>query len=112
MAEEKPLPVKDRPIGSEEALARTLLELTDPKKFEFFSELDDEEILVLSALKTWGDKTGFKVINDFCDYFLKHRVSRYRQGRREIALAVGLASGGIPARTPKSLRTILSGLRI
>lgn len=108
---EKPSPVSERPIGQEEALAKSLLELTKPKIIEFFSELDDEEILMLSALKSWAKITNVQILDDFCNSFLKLRVSRFRQGRREIALAVGLASGGMPTK-PKSLRDFLSSLRV
>jgi len=107
----KPAPMRERPIGQEEALAKTLLELMNPKVMEFFSEVDDEEILMISALKTWSKATGFKVLDEFCDNFLKLRVSKHRAGRREIALTIGLAGGGVAPRA-KGLRDLLSTLRI
>jgi hypothetical protein len=108
-----PSPVAERPIGQEESLARSLQELTTPKDdtVDFHSEFDDEEILYLSALKTWASETGFKVIDDFCTKFERLRVSRFRQGRREIALTVGLAGGGA-VKTPKSLRDMFGSLRV
>ena len=83
----------------------------NPKVMEFFSELDDEEILMISALKTWAKVTGIKVLNEFCNNFLKLRVSKHRAGRREIALTIGLAGSGIPPRA-KGLRDLLSSLRV
>jgi hypothetical protein len=114
MVEQKPLPVSERPLGWEESLARNLQEITTPKNetVDFHSEFDDEEILNLSALKTWANTTGFKVIDDFCTFFERLRVSRFRQGRREIALTVGLAGGGGVTRTPKSFRDLIGSLRV
>jgi hypothetical protein len=116
MVEQKqPSPVSERPIGFEESLARNLIEITTPKDetIDFHSEFDDEEILSLAALKTWAKATGFEIINDFCTFFERLRVSRFRQGRREVALTVGLAGGGGGiARAPKSFRDLLTSLRV
>jgi len=111
---EKPSPVAERPVGVEESLATSIGHLTTPKNenMDFHTELDDEEILNATALKTWADVTGFEILNDFVTNFERLRVSRYRQGRREIAVTIGLASGGAAARTPKSLRDMLGSLRI
>jgi len=107
-----PSPIRERPLGSEEALAKTLLEFMNPKNIEFFSELDDEEILMISALKTWAKETKLKILNEFVTHFLKLRVSKHRQSRREIPLAIGLAGSGIPAGGGRSIRSLLSSLRI
>jgi hypothetical protein len=100
-------------LGAEEALANSLSGLTSPKEeaIDFLTELDDEEILNATALKTWADATGFEILSDFVTFFERLRVSRYRQGRREVTLAISLA-GGAGARTPKSVRDILGSLRI
>lgn len=111
--EAKPSPMAERPMGQEESLARSLQELTSPtdETIDFHSEFDDEEILYLSALKTWAKVTGFDVIADFCTAFERLRVSRFRQGRREVAFTVGLAGGG-GMRAPKSLRDMVGSLRV
>lgn len=113
MAEQKPSPTAERPIGQEESLAKSLQDLTNPKDetIDFHSEFDDEEILSLAFLKTWGKQTGFEIIERFCTNFERLRVSRFRQGRREIALTIGLGSGGAVAGRPKTIRDLLSGLR-
>lgn len=105
-----PAPLHERPIGTEEALAKAILELMNPKIIDYFSELNDEEILMLSALRSWGRITGIKEIDSFVADFLKLRVSKHRQGRREIPLSIGFASGGAPS--PRGLRSLLSSLRI
>lgn len=107
-----PSPVRERPVGSEEALAKTLLEFLNPKAIEYYTELDDEEILMISALKTWAKETKLKILDEFATHFLKLRVSKHRQGRREIPLAIGLAGSGIPSGGGRSLRSLLSSLRI
>lgn len=110
---EKPSPVSERPIGQEESIARSLQELTTPigENIDFLTDLDDEDILYISALKIWGETTGFKIFNDFCDNFERLRVSRSRLGRREIGATIGLSSGGIVTRQ-KSLRDLLGSLRL
>lgn len=113
MEEKKPAPVSDRPIGQEESIAKSLQELTSPKQenVDFLTELDDEEILNLSALKVWGEETGFEIFKNFCAHFERLKVSRGRQGRREISMTIGIAGGGvIPSR--KGLRDLISSLKI
>jgi len=104
-------PLKDRPLGQEEALAKSLLELTQPEKIELFSDLNDEEIIALSALLTWGKELKIKVLKTFVQQFLRLRVSRYRLGRREIALTVGMAGGSVGVK-PKSVKDLFAGLKI
>ncbi|MEM1543731.1 MAG: hypothetical protein QW795_03515 [Candidatus Bathyarchaeia archaeon] len=113
MAEEKPSPVSERPIGQEESVARSLQELTTPHgdNIDFLTDLDDEDILNISALKVWSDLTGFEVFKEFCNYFERLRVSRLRLGRKEIGATIGLSSGGLIQRQ-KSLRDLLGSLRI
>jgi hypothetical protein len=107
---DRPSPISQRPIGHEESIAKSLQQLTTPEKenLDFLTEADDEEILNLTALKLWASETGFSILDQFCDNFERLRVSRYRQGRREITLSVGLASGGSVAGRPKSVRDLLS----
>lgn len=113
MPEEKPSPVSERPIGQEESIAKSLQELTTPQKenIDFLTELDDEEILNISALKLWGETTGFLVFNDFCQHIERLKVSKNRWGRKEIGATISLSGGGIIQRQ-KSLRDMLSSLRI
>lgn len=110
---EKPSPVSERPIGQEESVARSLQELTTPHEdnIDFLSDLDDEDILNITALKIWGEVTGFDIFKEFCHHFERLRVSRNRLGRREIGATIGLSSGGIIPRQ-KSLRDLLGSLRL
>jgi len=108
----KPLPTKERPLGQEEAIATTLLEFLNPKEISYYTELDDEEIMMISALKTWAKETRLKILDDFSNHFLKLRVSKNRQGRREIPLAIGFAGGAPATTTARGLRSLLGSLRI
>lgn len=113
MPEEKPAPVSERPIGQEESIAKSLQELTAPSEenIDFLSDLDDEEILHISALKVWGNTTGFDIFNKFCNNIERLKVSRNRWGRKEIGATISLSGGGIIQRQ-KSLRDLFSSLRI
>lgn len=107
-----PAPIRERPLGSEEALAKTLLEFLNPRAIEYYTELNDEEIMMISALKTWAKETKLKILDDFATHFLRLRVSKHRQGRREIPLAIGLAGSGVPTSGARSLRSLLSSLKL
>ena len=111
--QEKPSPVSERPIGQEESIARSLQELTTPTEdnIDFLSDLNDEEILNISALKLWGEETGFDVFKKFCHHIERLKVSRNRWGRKEIGATISLSGGGIIQRQ-KSLRDLFSSLRI
>jgi len=111
---EKPSPVADRPLGTEESLAKSLQELTAPKdeNIDFLTELDDEEILNLTALRLWGEETGFDIFKNFCIIFERLKVSKFRQGRKEISLGIGLASGGGGGGVGRGLRSLISSLRL
>lgn len=96
--------------GTEEAVAKSLLELIKSKKFKILSDLDDEEILNLSLLLTWGERIKCKAIVDFCENFLQLRISRYRLGRREIVNVASYA-GSSDRKKARSIRDLFAGLR-
>jgi hypothetical protein len=100
----------EKVYGTEEALAKGILELLKETKTKILSDLDDEEILNLSLLYTWADEINCKALKNFCDTFLQLRVSRFRLGRREI---VGIASfAGEPDRKKvKSIKDLFAGFR-
>lgn len=110
---ERPLPVSDRPIGQEESIAKSLQELTTPEEenIDFLTDLDEEDILNIAALKTWGKTTGFDILIDFCTHVERLRVSRNRLGRREIGATISMSSGGMIQRH-KGLRDLLGSLRL
>jgi hypothetical protein len=107
---------KERHVGQEEALAKTLLKLTEVPPEDLVKTItqvrEDEELFYLSALYTWAKETNMSTLKDFCDNFLLLRISSERQGRKELALTVALAgSGGLSIR-PKSFKDVFSGLRL
>jgi hypothetical protein len=100
----------EKVYGTEEALAKGILELLKSGKTKILSDLDDEEILNLSLLYTWAEEIKCNTLKKFCDNFLLLRVSRFRLGRREI---VGIASySGEPDRKKvKSIKDLFAGIR-
>jgi hypothetical protein len=100
----------DKIYGTEEAVAKGLMDLLGEKKPKILSDLDDEEILNLSLLYSLGDKTKIDSVIAFCDNFLKLRVSRFRLGRREIVFVAG--AGNEPDRKRfRTIKDLFSGLR-
>jgi len=91
------------------AIAKLIESLGEARgeSIKILSDLDDEEILSLTVLYTVADILKEKSIRKICDNFLKLRGSKFRLGRREVALIAILASGGMLPRG-KSLKDILS----
>jgi hypothetical protein len=100
----------EKVYGTEEALAKGILDLLKSDKSKILSDLDDEEILNLSLLYTWAEVIDCSALKKFCDNFLQLRISRFRLGRREI---VGIASySGEPERKKiKSIKDLFAGIR-
>lgn len=108
-------PEKDRIIGSEEAVAKAILELmrVEEEKVKTLSDLNDEEIGVLSLLETIGESLNIKEINKFVENFCQYRVSRHRLGRREMGSIIAWAGFGVQetGRRRLSLKSLFGGFR-
>jgi arsenate reductase-like glutaredoxin family protein len=107
-------PDKDRLMGTEEAMASGIMELikTSDEKVRTLSDLDDEEIGVLSLLETMATQLDLSSIKMFVERFCQFRVSRYRLGRREIGGVISFAGmGAEEGRKKKSLKNLFSGMR-
>jgi len=81
------------------AQAKLIQSLLPKDWLKGMSELTDEEIFALTLLYTWSEYTKVKIIKYICDTFLLLRLSKFRLGRREIALVVSiLSAGGFPTK--------------
>jgi len=96
--------------GTEEALAKGILDLLKSEKTKILSDLDDEEILNLSLLYSWAEITKCDAIKKFCDNFLQLRVSRFRLGRREI-VSVASYTGEPDRKKVRSIKDLFAGIR-
>jgi len=105
-----PISPKEKVYGTEEALARGILDLLKTGKTKILSDLDDEEILNLSLLYTWADITGNDTLRKFCDNFLQLRVSRFRLGRREV-VSIASFSSEPERKRMKSLKDLFAGFK-
>lgn len=89
-------PDTNRVLGQEEAMAQALLELMNIQedKTRTLSDLNDEEVGVLSLLQTLGNRIKLNEINDFVRLYCQFKVSRFRLGRREIVNTISLGTMG------------------
>lgn len=97
-------------LGTEEAIAGLIQELLATNSPKTESDLNDEEIAFLAVLDTIGEKNKIDSLKRFCDNFCLYRVSRYRQGRREL---VGIASWSAEGerRKIKSIKDLFGGIK-
>lgn len=101
-------------LGTEEAIARLIVELmkTEKGKVKVLSDLDDIEIGVLSLLSTIGENMKIRVIKDFCSNFCKYRVSRFRLGRKEMVdIASFTGEATADRRKRRNIKDLFAGLR-
>jgi hypothetical protein len=105
-----PVSPTEKVYGTEEALAKGILNLLHTKDTKTFSDLDDEEILNLSLLYTWADLIKDNALKKFCDNFLELRVSRFRLGRREI-VSIASFTGEPERRKIKGIKDLFAGFR-
>lgn len=100
-------------MGQEEAIAHSLLELLDQaEKHKTMSDLDENEIGVLSLLETMSQRLKIDELGNFVHNYAKFKVSRARLGRREITSAITLGSAGFEdRRKAKSIKDLFGGMR-
>jgi hypothetical protein len=104
----------ERLMGTEEAVARLIQELikVSEEKSKVLSDLNDEEVGVLSLLSTIGEKLNISALKSFCLNFAQYRVSRFRLGRREMVNIASYSTGLEPERRKvRSLKDLFSGIR-
>jgi len=80
----KKLTEESEVLSPDEAHARVITELAQTKKPELMTELNNEEIKALAICKTISSATDNYVIDEFCEWFMRLRVSLGRKGRSEL----------------------------
>jgi len=76
--------VDEESMSREEALAKVAMALTKSDNPQLMSDLDEVEVSMLTALETVGTTTGLEILNIFAKNFENLRVSKDRQGRKEL----------------------------
>jgi hypothetical protein len=107
-------PDTQRVLGQEEAMAQALLELIDiqGEKSRTLSDLNDDEVGILTLLQTMHNTIDVKEIGDFVDLYCKFKVSRSRLGRREIINAISFGGAGMDDKRRKgSIKDLFAGMR-
>jgi len=104
--------IKTDIYGVEEAIARSVIELTDVKdeKAKVLSELSLEEIPFVAMLFTVSNRYNLKNLEIFCKEFLKLRVSLDRKGRREL-VRISTAEKEMEKQKVKGISSLFSGLK-
>lgn len=74
----------DDNLSREEALAKVSLILAKTDNPKILSDISISEVSLLTALNTIGDMFDFASVSDFSNNFLLFRVSKERQGRKEL----------------------------
>lgn len=103
-----------RVMGTEEATASGIIGMLGPEKQrdKILSDLNDEEIGVLTLLNTIGTKLKLDSIKEFCKNFCLYRISRFRMGRREMSGIITFAGiSGEEKRKVRSIRDLFRGIR-
>lgn len=107
-------PDTQRILGQEEAMAQALLELMEiqGEKVKSMSDLNDEEVGVLSLLQTMYERIKVTEIGNFVDFYCKFKVSRARMGRREIINAISFGGVQMDDRRKRgSIKDLFAGMR-
>jgi hypothetical protein len=101
-------------FGTEEALARIVMEMLRPEgsKLLTVTDVTAREIFGLSTIRRYADIFKSKVIDDWVRDFLLLRISRFRMGRREfILLGTGMREIAEEKRKKVKLQDLYAGLR-
>jgi|YelNatPaOPRAMG01_1025707.scaffolds.fasta_scaffold00950_60 hypothetical protein len=99
-------------LGTEEAIATLIQELLITKNPKTQTDLSDEEIGFLALLSTVGERLKIEALKEFCKNFSLYRVSRYRQGRRELANIASWSGEAYERKKGiKSIKDLFGGIR-
>jgi hypothetical protein len=74
----------DQNLSREEALAKVSLILARTENPKLLSDITITEVSLLTALHVVGDMLDFKILDVFGENFEMLRVSKERQGRKEL----------------------------
>lgn len=97
--------------GQDEAFGKIAIELLQTEKMRVLSDIDEDEVKLLSVILTIGEKIESKTLKKLAENFLQLRVSRDRVGRQElmsVALASRVKSGGKKGK--QSIKDLFAGM--
>ena len=99
-------------MGTEEAIAMLIQELMKTDKPKVMTDLNDEEVGVLSLLSTIGENLKIKELKAFCKNFTLYRVSRFRMGRKEMVNIASWTGADVYQRKRKvrSVKDLFGGM--
>ena len=100
-------------FGTEEALAKIVMEMLKPEGDKLYTVTDvtPQEIFGISAMLRYAKIFKSDVMNDWVTDFLKLRISRFRLGRREfIVLGTGIKEVA-EERRKRGVKDLYAGLR-
>jgi len=105
-------PDKKPVLGTEEAIATLIQELLATNTPKTQTDLSDEEIGFMALLSTTAEKMKIAALREFCKNFALYRVSRYRQGRRELVNIASYTGEGLGERRKKikSVKDLFGGI--
>lgn len=88
----------------DESLAQAINVLTETKKKKILSELEQKEIFYISILYAQSKEFNDDLLNDFLKQFLILRISKERNGRKEI---VEIAKANLKIQSKSLLKKLL-----
>ena len=89
-------------LSPDEAHARVITELARTLRPELMTELTNDECKAISICMTIAEETDNDVIGNFCDWFMRTRVSLGRKGRSEL-IAVSKSPQDIEEKVKKGM---------
>ena len=107
-------PDLQRIMGTEEATARAIVELLemDKHKKKILTDLDFNEVNVLTLLTLVGERLKIKEFTKFAENFAEYRVSMGRLGRKELTGIITMAGFQTEERgRMKSLKSVFTGFK-
>ena len=102
----------DDSLQQDEALAKIAMFLANTSEPKLLSEIDDEEIRLVAALSVVSETTDDIMLKNFLSYFLRLRVSKNRQGRKELLDIAKSAHDNQESKFAKLKNIIFGGPRM
>jgi len=71
-----------------EAMAEAIKDLSKQEKLLYYTDVEKREIANISVMKVIAERYNLSWLRDYIDYELKLRVSKKRQGRKELVRVI------------------------
>lgn len=99
----------DESLTREEALAKVSMILAKTENSKIMTDITIGEVGLISALSTVADTLDYAILKIFEEDFRQHRVSKDRQGRKEILEIASEARRMIPEKMNSWRNRIFGG---